>query len=418
MAVLMSLGGKSGGDGFLVAPLGSNYDAELSLATDAGTLAVTLEANPDVAGLVFSQTSLTLSTAPTIVTVHATAQSTSRQDTRIRVLDAGTEVVGFTVTSIEHPVVNFRGRFEARFATDGAPFNRNPFYTAALDTVSPPAGWTWGLEGEPDFVPAVGSVPENLETPVGRVIRLNNPVALRSHAAPVVSTIDSITGTTAAGPETFLAGDPLIGQPVNLGPNTYFAGNQSSRPGDPKPEEYWAAQNEPLALFEIHLGNPSLYFRGASQVGPFTHKATFQNELTRTPDSRPTTLGVVGASALRTEFGLPDHQTFSANRIDLLVADFNAAPAGPARRNLARRIGHLLSSVSAAKRTAVQAANPGDFTIRAGNATWDGEEYNGTVDADLHAWSGASPGKSSVVEYLEAVLCLRLSVECVCISFR
>src|SRR5215217_5718953 len=160
MAVLMSLGGNSSGDSFLIAPLGTTYEAEIALRTDAGTASVTLQASPNAAGLVFSQTAVNISTTPTVVTVHATAQSASRGDTTIQVLDGTTVVASFAVTSIKHPVVNFRGRFEARFATDGSFYNRNPIYSATLDTVVPP-GWTWGLEGEPDFVPAVGNVPEN-----------------------------------------------------------------------------------------------------------------------------------------------------------------------------------------------------------------------------------------------------------------
>ena len=180
MAVLMSLGGNSAGDGFLLAPVGGNYPAELSLATSSGTLSVTLQADPgaDAAGLVFSQTSVNLSTTPTSITVHATQQSAARGDTTIQVLDGTNVVASFTLTSIKHPKVHFRGRFEARFATDGAFYNDNPMYTAVIDTVGP--GWTWGLEGEPDFVPPAGNVPTNLEMAVGRVIRLNNPVAPRS----------------------------------------------------------------------------------------------------------------------------------------------------------------------------------------------------------------------------------------------
>lgn len=393
MAILMSLGGSTAGDGLLVAPLSSTYDADIALWTDGGNESVTLQASPNPAGLIFSQTALSISTIPMVVKVHATAQSASRGDTTIQVVQGAAVVASFKVTSIKHPVVNFKGRFEARFATDGDFYNANPIYSATNENVGP--GWTWGLEGEPDFVSAVGNVPEDLETPVGRIIRLNNPIALRSHAAPVVSTVSSITGKTSSGTETFLAGDPLIGQLVNLGPNTYFAGNQPQNPADPQPEEFWAPQNEPMALFELHLGN---VFSGASKVGPFTHKATFQNEVTRSPDSRPKTLGVVSAAALRAEFGLPDMQPFSETRIDLLVADYNALPAGasPQRRNLIRRIDHLLWVVSVAKRTAVQNANPGVFTARVGNITWDGEVYNGKVDANLNLL----PAGSSVVAYL------------------
>ena len=50
MAVLMSLGGNSAGDGFLVAPTGSTYDADITLSTDAGNASVTLQASPNADG--------------------------------------------------------------------------------------------------------------------------------------------------------------------------------------------------------------------------------------------------------------------------------------------------------------------------------------------------------------------------------
>ena len=413
MAVVMSLGGNAAGDGFLLGPLDSTYEAEIALSTDDGTnKTVTLQAAPpNAAGLLFTPaagTSINITGAPTVVaTVHATTQSASRGDTTIQVLEAGGVVKSFTVTCIKSARVNFRGRFEARFDTDGNRFNYNAQYKdpAAFPGTSENvgAGWTWALEGEPAFVPAVGSVPEHLDwTDMGRVIRLNNPIALRSHAAPVVSVVDSITGKLSSGPDqTFTTGDPLIGLPVNFGPDTYFAGNQPK--GTAQPEEYWQAQNEPLALFEIRLGvgfaPPSIYFRGASAVGPYDHKATSPNETTRAPDSRPRTPGVVSAAALRTEFGLPGMATFSDTRVDLLVNDYNLTPPEPQTRNLRRRINHLLGSVSGAKLTSLTGAGS-PFSQKPGNATWDGEDYDGKVDAELHAWPGASPGTSSVVDYM------------------
>ena len=129
MAVLMSLGGNSAGDGFLIAPLGTTYDAEIALWTDAGTASVTLQASPNAANLVFSTAGpISLSTVPTVVTVHAQLQSASRGDTTIQVLDGTTVVASFDVTSIKHPVVNFNGRFEARFATDNLRPYLNPIY--------------------------------------------------------------------------------------------------------------------------------------------------------------------------------------------------------------------------------------------------------------------------------------------------
>jgi hypothetical protein len=293
----MSLGGNSAGDGFLVAPLGANYEAEIALWTDSGTATVTLQAaSPNPANLVFSTAvPIIISNVPTVVaTVHALKQSGSRGDTTIQVLDGGMAVVAsFNVTSINHIVVNFNGRFEARFATDGALPYGNPIYQPppAPDMVIPlgqTGGRTFGLEGEPNFVPITGTVPTKLDmTGVGRNVHLNNPVALRSHAAHVVSTVVSISGDTATTTgETFLTGDPLIHQPVNFGPDTYMASNNNGTdtpgspiPGSPTPEECWSAGTEPMGLFEIQIGTapfspPAIYFLGASKVGPFTFKAT------------------------------------------------------------------------------------------------------------------------------------------------
>ncbi|MEY2564986.1 MAG: hypothetical protein QOH88_3179 [Verrucomicrobiota bacterium] len=397
MAVFMSLAGNTSGNGFLLAPLDSTYDAVIELWTDTGPSTVTLQASPNGAGLVFSQTAVNISAAHTVVTVHATLQSAVAGDTTIEVRLGMALATSFVVTSIKHPVVNFRGRFEARFATQPAFYNQNPMYAAANEVVGP--GWTWALEGEPAFVPASGNVPTDLEmTGVGRVVRLNNPVALRSHVDAVASSVESISGETGAGPVTFTVGDPLIGQLVNFGPDTYLAGNRNIDSGDPTPEEFFTDAEEPLGLFQLHFG---AMFSGASQVGPFTHKATMQDEKTRTPDSRPIAVGLAGAAVERAEIGLPSLQTFSETRIDLLVTDYNALPAGasPARRNLVRRIGHLLSVVGLAKRNAIQAANPGAFTVRPGTIPvgWTGkEEFDGKVDTDLTF----TPSGSAVVTYM------------------
>lgn len=432
MTVLMTLGGKTGGDGFLIAPLGSNYDAEIALSTDMGTASVTLQAAaPNPAGLVFSTAGpISLTTTPTIVHVHSTLQSGSRGDTTIQVLQGTTVVVSFTVTSIKHPQVNFSGRFEARFSTDADFPYSNPIYQPppAPDQVLPldgSKGSTFGLEGEPNFVPIAGTVPTHLDLPgMGRNVRLNSPVALRSRALPVVSKVVSISGQTAATTETFTAGDPLIGKPVNFGPDTYMAGNYddvSAGPGSFAPEEYWQGGLEPLALFEINIGDtfspPAIYFKGASNVGPFTHKASHINETTRSPDSRPIAAGEIGAPpANYTAFGIPpDLETFSINRLNDLLVDYAGLPAGPSvqRRNLVRRIGHLLGGLDPANpmtpttimNVQSKAVAPDVFNVRMGAApdAWISmEQYTGKVDnpSSLHAWPGGSPGASSVVAYL------------------
>lgn len=396
MAVVVSLQGSSSGEGFLIAPLGAHtFGAVLSLHTDVGTAAVTLRASPDAGAVSFSQTAVSVTTAPTSVIVRATAKSASRADTTIEVLEGASVVWSMPVTCIANPVLHFRGRFQARFATQPAFYNANPMYTATSESVGP--GWTWGLEGEPTFVPSVNNVPETIEIPVGREIRFNNPVALRTHAAPVVTAVDKVSGQTRAGTEAFTNGDPVIGESVDLGPHTYFAGNREADPADPTPEEFYTDANEPMGLFALHVGDR---FSGASAVGPFTHKATFQDEHTRTPDSRPIATGLEDASVERAEFGLPSLAIFSETRLDLLLADFVGLPNGNSadRRNLARRIGHLLSVVRPAKRAAVMTAHPNQFTPRTGTLPvgWTLKEvFNGKVDADLRF----NPGNSNVIEY-------------------
>ena len=113
------------------------------------------------------------------------------------------------------------------------------------------------------------------------------------------------------------------------------------------------------------------------------------------------------------EFSLGTQQQYSDARMDVLIAAFNALPAGPSieRRNLNRRIGHLLGHfrgagpVSLAKFDQVQGNPPGPFTLRRATASvdWTGKEaFFGKVDDDLHAWAGAGgpPGRSGVIAYM------------------
>lgn len=155
-----------------------------------------------------------------------------------------------------------------------------------------------------------------------------------------------------------------------------------------------------------------MYLRGKSQVGPFVAVTATVNNHTRTPDDRPIANGLPSASAELAEFGLPLFASFCTTRIDALVADYLALPAGPSaqRRNLVRRIGHLLGAffqinASHPKIAAVQAqaVAPDAFTIRQDTLSmgWSSKEvYNGKMNDDLHANKGPSPGASSVVEYM------------------
>src|SRR5689334_1399752 len=142
MTVIAELPGAVSDDGFLVAPVGARvFPVALALRSDAGPVTVTLRADPDGAGLVFAQTEAALTAEPTLLDVHATRKSITRADTAIEVLDGDTVVSRIGVTAIAGPVVHFRGRFQARFATQPSVYNANPAYTATSEDVGP--GWTW-----------------------------------------------------------------------------------------------------------------------------------------------------------------------------------------------------------------------------------------------------------------------------------
>ena len=244
-----------------------------------------------------------------------------------------------------------------------------------------------GVEGEPDFVPAgvdlngvPNSVPTTTDKPVGRVVRFNNPVALRPHAAPVVTTVNEIRGTLAGSTtEVFTAGDPMLGATVDLGPNTYLAANQPPNPNDPPPAEENVEGNEPMALFEIHING---FFSGKSATLADRPIATARRTCRRVNGfisplgSDPLT--AADDNADKAAIGWVDLATFEAARLAQLRNDFNLlSPADQtgtvAGRNLAKRIAHL---------------SPASTTLPAG---WDGkEEYIGNVNASITFLSSPS----------------------------
>lgn len=276
MAIVIKVNGSGAGDGFLIAPdNGRTFSVPLNLSTDDGTTVnATVDATPNGAGVALPGGTITVGPAGADIPISATAMSNHRGDTTINVHSGGT-TTSFVLTAISNPVIWFRGRFEARFPTDGDYYNNprgtdggTPGHDPNNDMIGPNPGWTWALEGEPDFVPSgvdshgiLNSIPSTLDKPVGRVVRLNNPVALRQFAAPVGTTVNEISGSTMTGTEVFTAGDPVFGATANLGPNTYLAANQPANPSDPPPYEQNLEGNEPMNLFEFHIDG---FFSGRS----------------------------------------------------------------------------------------------------------------------------------------------------------
>jgi hypothetical protein len=378
--IVIQVNGSSAGDGFLIAPDGARtFPVSLNLSTNDGTTTqATIDATPNGAGVTIPAGPVSITPAVTTIPIHATTQSAARGDTVINIRVGGA-TTSFALTAIRSPAVWFRGRFEARFATDGDYYN-NPRGTDGGTSGSDPGlgpGWTWALEGEPDFVPA-DSVPTTIDKPVGRVVRFNNPAALRPFAAPVSTAVVEIRGATTAATEVFTAGDPIIGAAVNLGPNTYLASNDPPNPADPAPAESFQAGFEAMALFECHIEG-------------------FLSGTSASPSDRPTATGFFSpldaAEKAIPQFFDPvtgaagtflAQATFEQRRLQVLQAAFNAlSPADqtgtPAGRNLNTRISHLTRSTT---------LPPG----------WDGfEDYQGLVNAGITF----QPVQSSVLDYLK-----------------
>jgi hypothetical protein len=417
MAIVISANGSNAGDGFLIAPdSGRTFSVPLSLSTnDGSTVTATIDATPNGAGIALPPGNFNISPAGTILQIFATQASAARGDTIINV-HVGAVTTSFKLTAIANPEIWFQGRFEVRFATDNDWYNDPKGTWGAGNDGNNPLGfgsqgpgYTFWLEGEPAFTPsgvdAHGnplSVPITTGTTgVGRVVRFNNPIAPRSHAAPIVTTVNGIRGTLQGGAAAyFTSGDPVIGATVNLGPDTYLAQNwQPNSPPDPLPAESQAggATNEPMALFEFHID------------GFFSGKPA-------TDSDRPQSTGFSGAaddpnSPIPTTTGFPSFATFSAARQAQLQADYNAlaaadrptltaagaivpATGSAAGRNLVRRLQHLSGATGALPSFGTTDNRPGSDPV-----AWGGqEEYeNGQVNDSI----SFAPNSSTVMDFFE-----------------
>lgn len=368
MAITIKVNGNSGNEGFLLAPSGGKeFAMPVALkSTDQTTVNATLVVvAPAGVTVKLSNTNVSIGPAGTSVKITAKTPSKSAGDIKLQVKVGKSIKASCTLTSIKNARIRLTGRFQARFATDGDFFNEQRGTTA---------GWTWALEGEPDFCPATNNIPTQPGMAVGRVVRFQNAVAPRPHVAPIGVQVTAVEGDVGTKTVSFNAGDPIIGELVNLGPNTYLAANEPIPPG-PQPFETYDPGFEPMENFEIHIGTK------------FSGKPANLTE-------RPKANGFFQLStAEKTRYGVVPLSTFTTQRKNVLLTDYhNLSPADRtgtvAGRNLATRIGHLGGS-------------PPD-SIPATQATlsggWSGKEtYNGTVNSDIQI----TPGSSRVMSYFQ-----------------
>lgn len=381
ISIIVNNSPSRGNEGFLLAPAGKKeFPMPVALKTTDGTTVKATLAVVVPAGVVVELSETSVSIGPTATTVKITAKSRSKKAGDIKlVVKAKTKVLGgYILTAISDARIRFAGRFQARFATDGDFFNE-PRGTNA--------GWQFALEGEPDFVPSTNNVPTQPGMAVGRVVRFQNPVSLRSHVAPIGVTVTAVEGQIGATILTsktvsFPVGDPIIGEAVSLGPNTFLSAN-SPAPAGPQPFEQFPPGLEPMENFELNIGTR------------FSGKPT-------TLGDRPKANGFFQLTAAElTKYGVVPLNTFATQRKTQLLTDYHAlSPADrtgtPAGRNLATRTGHLGGSAP----DSIPAKNG---TLSAG---WSGKEvYNGNLNNSIQI----TPGNSVVMSYLKLSQAFRFS---------
>ncbi len=241
------LNGAGSGQGFLIAPSGAQiFSGKLSLRVTSGAdVDVTLRTGVSSATTVFFDTpTVHVTGSPTIVNLHAATGSGAVNDTVIEAVSATTVVASFNLTVLIKPTLRFSGRFQCRLATDPDPFN-SPF----------------GMNSSFGMYAVQGPDPGNPdEPPLDRIVRLQDPVALRPFCEPVGASVAAIESQVGASAASFRLGDPVLGLPVRLGQASKFESQDGAfaQPG-----------LEPISSFEFSIGT---VFSGASVAAVPRHE--------------------------------------------------------------------------------------------------------------------------------------------------
>lgn len=229
----ITLGGAASGEGFVLV----GHPAALSIrTTDGSSGQVTVRVGQADGGhITVSPGTVHVSGDPAQVTVEAGAASGAQNDTVVEIV-AGATTTAFQLTAVAQPTVRFTGRFQCRLATDPDPFD------------SP-----WGEQSSFGVYAVQGPDPDHPdEPPLDRIVRFHDPVALRPFCRPIGVSVVAVDAEVGGATVSFAAGDPLIGQPVRLGPACKFDGRNRTF----APDGY-----EPISDFRLEVGT---VFRGAS----------------------------------------------------------------------------------------------------------------------------------------------------------
>ena len=246
-AIEATVEGAPPGSAFVIVPGNATpIPARLSLRTTDGSAGdVTIRAKPSsAAALQITPASVHITGTAVEVEVTATTPSTAPNDTTIEVVQGTTVLASIELTAVARPAVRFRGRFQCRLPTDPDAFD-DP----------------WGHNSSFGVYAVQGPDPAHPdEPPLDRIVRFTDPVALRPFCAPIGVVVTGVEAQTGGTTHLYTAGDPLIGQPVRLGPDCKFDGRNRAF----APDGY-----EPISDFHLEIGSG---FAGAS--APAVPRAT------------------------------------------------------------------------------------------------------------------------------------------------
>jgi hypothetical protein len=238
-AIEARLAGAPSGSAFLIVSEGATpITARLSLRTTDGSQGdVAIRAAPaGGASLQISPTSVHVSGTSTEIDVVATTPSAAPNDAAIEVVQGSTVLASVVLTAISRPALRFRGSFQCRLATDPDPFDHPRGKDSSFGV--------YAVEGPDPANPD--------EPPLDRIVRFHDAVALRPFCDPIGVSVTSVEAEVGGTVAQFEVGEPLIGEPMRLGPNCKFDGRNRTF----APDGF-----EPISDFRLEIG---AVFSGAS----------------------------------------------------------------------------------------------------------------------------------------------------------
>ena len=237
-AIEARLGGAPSGSAFVIVSGGAQpIAARLTLRTTDGSEGdVAVRARPGGAALQISPATIHVSGTISAVDVVATTASAAPNDTAIEIVQGTTVLASVALTAIARPALRFRGNFQCRLATDPDPFDHPRGENSSFGVFS--------VEGPDPANPD--------EPPLDRIVRFHDAVALRPFCEPIGVTVTAVEAPVGGTVAQFGVGEPLIGEPVRLGPDCKFDGRNRTF----APDGF-----EPISDFRLDVGAS---FSGAS----------------------------------------------------------------------------------------------------------------------------------------------------------